>query len=71
MGLVLLMASCFDGGVPTPTGEERSTYLGGGRYITELAADAELAVGPNDSEDGYEDNAGAVTVEVLTKRANP
>lgn len=71
MGLVLLLASCFDGGVPTPTGEERTTYLGAGKLVTVLGADAELAAGPNDWAAGYEDNEGALTLEVLTQRASP
>lgn len=69
MGLVFLMSQCPDGGVPTLGGEERKTFIGAGKFTTTFHEDTDLFAGPNDWEDGCHDNAGALTLEVITKRA--
>lgn len=62
MGLMLLMASCPDGGVPTEVVETRQ-FIGSEAALT-VAADGFLELGPNDWEDGCHDNLGALRVEV-------
>jgi hypothetical protein len=64
MGLVLVMASCEDGGVPraTPDGKR---FVGAAADFF-VAEDGELLLGPNDWEDGCHDNAGALRVEIIT-----
>lgn len=68
MGLVLLMASCEDGGVPR-TVPDGKRFVGADADFF-VAADGELLLGPNDWEDGCHDNSGSLRVEVLTTPAS-
>ncbi len=68
MGLVLLMASCEDGGIP-PIAAESKLFIGS-RADLVVQEDGELEVGPNDWEDGCHDNAGSLRVEVGTPPAH-
>lgn len=60
MGLILLMGPCV-AAAPAPRWERRLVPEG---VSLTLSEEAEVALGPNDWEDGCADNAGAAIVEV-------
>jgi hypothetical protein len=62
MGLVLVMASCEDGGVARPPPETRAQV--GPAVELGVAHEGELFLGPNDWEDELDDNTGFLKVEI-------
>lgn len=67
MALVLIMASCADGGIAPASEVERRYIPNGIDFVVER--ESEVFLGPNDWEDGCFDNSGSLRVEVTVERA--